>query len=282
MISLMTTRLSRDAEPLRPLQAVTLCVLVGVAGGGMLLLSAARPTAPVDGAIEWHEGSPLHAVVELLCLNHQAPTLYAGAVKNYLLGLGAGLTAVALAVALLAGGRGGRHDADDPPSEEPPVETVEEPAWEHGRHHTAPLRTARILCVLYLLWSFASMRWSAAPQIALGASLLLGIEFLWAFALSLTLTVRAAHLASRIVLAVLGVTAGVAIWYHYGRNPTLRADFPVGNPVFLATCLIPGITLALSLLFEGLTAYRASRSGKHLAVVIVALLLEKPWPWPSC
>ncbi len=113
-----------------------------------------------------------------------------------------------------------------------------------GKTSIGPLFAAQVLFVLYVLWSFASARWSRAPELAVGGSILLTIQLSWALCVGYGLSSVAARLASRALVAIMAVTASVAVWYHYGRNPTLRADFPLGNPSFLATCLIPGILLS--------------------------------------
>ena len=240
----MNDRPSDNDTPVRPLHVVMICIVSMTVAGVMLLLSAARPTAPVDGAIEWHEQSLLRALVELLCLNYQMPTFYADAIKNLILGIGAGLAVLALTIAIISGSRS--SDEDRAAETEPTV-----PASPSERHHIAPLMAAQVLFGLYLLWSFASSRWSSAPDVAVGASIFIGIPLLWAFALGHGLSSRAARIASRYIAWISGATAVTAIWYHYGRNPTLRADFPAGNPTFLAACLIPGILVSIGAVVAG-------------------------------
>ncbi len=72
----------RESSLIRPLHVVMFCLVVMTVAGGALLLSPAKPVAPVDGAIEWQEESPLRAVVQLLCLNYQVSTIHAGTVKT--------------------------------------------------------------------------------------------------------------------------------------------------------------------------------------------------------
>lgn len=266
---------------IRPLDVVMICIVMMTVAGGLLLLSAAKPTAPVDGAIEWHEESPLRAVVQLLCLNYQAPTHYAGAVKNLILGIGAGLAVLALTIAVVSGSR----TIDEEPGTAGPSLLGPDATLDRDgpgeRRHIAPLVAAQVLVGLYLLWSFASSRWSAAPGLAVGASILLTIPFLWSFALGHGLTSRAAMPASRAVALICGVTAVVAVWYHYGRNPTLRADFPVGNPTFLAACLIPGILISVGVLVARTPRLlRGVRAG-NLALAFGAIVVIGVCAWAS-
>jgi O-antigen ligase len=276
----MTVFRIREREAIRPLHVVLICLVVLTVGGGSLLLSAAESKTLVDGAIEWQAESPLRAVVQLLCLNYKFPTIHAGAVKIYLLGLGAGLTVIALSVAVAARGR--ENEEEGSPDEsiiEPAGATETETTPGPHKVHIAPLIAAQALIGLYLLWSFASSRWSAAPKLAVGGSVLLTIHALWAFGLGNGLSASAARIASRIVVIVTAVTALVALWYYYGRNPTIRAKFPFGNPTFLSACLIPGLLLAATLACERVSLVFRTRSARSVAVAVAALLVLTVGLW---
>lgn len=260
----------REPDAIRPLHVVMIVLVIVTLAGGCFLLSAARPTGPVDGAIEWQEQSPLRAVVELLCLNYRLPTFYAGAVKSLILGLGAGLAIIALGIAVVTRSRTSDEETEDDASVLAVDDTVESSSLSATpKAHIAPLVAAQVLVGLYLLWSFASSRWSLAPQIATGGSILLAIHLLWAFCLGNGLNPSAARLASRAVVVIITLTAVLAVWYHYGRNPTLRADFPVGNPIFLSACLIPGLLLAAALACE--KAADAVRTRRITPILLVVL-----------
>lgn len=241
---------SRDeADDVRPLNVVALFTLGAVVAGGMLFLSAPESTTLVDGAVEWRAESLLRAVVQLFCLNYQLPTIYAGEFKNYALGIGAGMLLLALAIAVIArspGGEAAGAEETQKGGAADPLDEVFEP--KRVKHHIAPLVAAQVLIALYLLWSFASSRWSSAPDLAIGGSILLTAHFLWSFGLGHGLNRLAACIAAWILVGLSAISAGVAVWYFYGRNPVLAAKFPCGNPSFLAACLLPGILVALALL----------------------------------
>ena len=260
----MSTIRVGDSAALRPLHVAILCAVFVVAAGGSWFLSAAESTTLVDGAVEWQVGSPLRAVVQLLCLNYQFPTVHAGAVKIYILGIGAGLATVFVSIAIAATRRGDedKTDTEVAPSFAPPAIADSDP---RPKTHIAALLAAQVLVGMYLLWSFASSRWSAAPTIAIGGSILLTTHFLWSFALGNALNPTAARIASRMIVAVTTVTAVMAIWYYYGRNPSLRAKFPFGNPNFLSACLIPGILLAVSLFCEKIARAVRAKDTRPLA-----------------
>ncbi len=263
-----------DSPSLRPLHVVMLALVVMTLGGGYLLLSAAESTTLVDGAIPWHAQSPLRAVVQILCLNYQMPTLNAGEIKNYLLGVGAGLAALALAIAVLSRDRTQGEENDTVALHVPVLERPRaDGSFSHDR--SAMVRTAALLAqgaaLLYLLWSFASSRWSVAPELSLGATLLLTIFLLWSFVLAHGLSPRAAAIAAHIWIAVAAVTAALALWYYYGRNWTIRAKFPFGNPNFLSTCLIPGMLLSIAQVAATVTTRH--RGAAHRTVVLLAALV---------
>lgn len=275
----MDARQIQSDSTIRPLDVVMICIVGMTVAGSMLLLSAAKPTAPVDGAIEWHEESLLRAVVQLLCLNYQVPTFYSGAIKNFILGIGAGLALLGLTVAVISGARTIDEEpaALGQPVASPDASTIRD--HHADRRHIAPLLAAQVLVGLYLLWSFASSRWATAPQLAVGASILLAIPFLWSFALGRGLTAHGATIAARAVALVTVLIAAIAIWYHYGRNPTLRAEFPAGNPTFLAACLIPGMLISIGTTITLAIGLAREVSIKRVASLVAGLLVISLGAW---
>lgn len=263
----------QQTSTLRPLQAVLIGLVAMAVAGGSWLLSAAESATLVDGAIEWQQESPLRAVVQLSCLNYQFPTIHAGTIKTYLLGVASGLAVLALGVGVLA-----RRIVADPNGSTVDAVSADDVIRSSRRGHLEPLFAAQLLLGLFLLWSFASYRRSAAPDLALGGSILLTIYYLWAFALGHGLNRSSARVAVRVMVGVSAVTAMLALWYYYGRNPTLRAKFPYGNPNFLSACLIPGILLATAFVGNFLSRAIRHRNARALigavpalAVIIVAL-----------
>jgi O-antigen ligase len=264
----------RQPKGLRSLDVVLICLLAVTVGGSSLLLSAAESNTLVDGAIEWHAESPLRAVVQLLCLDYRLPTIHAGAVKIYLLGIGAGLSILALTIAVAASRRTDEEDVDtDVPAAGAKPADKHAGAQGPGKAHVAPLVAAQLLVALYLLWSLASSRWSAAPELAVGGSALLIIHALWAYGLGNGLGAAGARVASRILVMITALTAVTALWYYYGRNPTLRAKFPFGNPNFLAACLIPGLLLAGTFCCERLIVAVRTKRARPVGAMLLALVV---------
>lgn len=253
----------RDYDVFRPLHVVLMVILLVTVGGSSLLLSAAESATPVDGAIEWSVESPLRAVVQLLCLNYAYPTIHAGDVKAAILGFGAGLALLAFAVSVVMR-RTGDDDAE-------PVGAEVQAAGGLGRVQLPSVVAAQILFGMYLVWSFASAGWSAAPRLAIGGSIILLIQFVWALAVGVGLPRRGVRVAAWGMLVIGVVTALAAIWYFYGRNPTIRAKFPSGNPNFLAASLLPAMLLGVALVGGSIGWARAK--SKRLNPLIPASIL---------
>lgn len=270
-------RLARIDDPnaIRPLHVVLICLVMAGVGGGFMLLSAAEPPALPDGAIPWNEESPLRAVVRLLCLNYQSPTIYADAVKRLSFGLATGLATLALGFALLAGTRSANEVHDDGDIS---FGAGQQDADTANKRQVTPLLAAQLLAGLYVIWSFASASWSGAKYLALGGSVLLAIQVLWAYTLSIGLSARAAGHAVKAFVGMCVAMALVAIWYHYGRKPEMRVDFPVGDPISLAACLIPGILLSIGWLFAWVGKVRTRQGGAvWIGLLIIVIIVAQLW-----
>lgn len=265
---------SVQSETLNPMHIVMIVLVIAIVGGGCFLLSTPRSTHLMEGAVEWHEGSPLRAFVQLLCLNYQAATLHAGTIKNYVLGIGAGLSIIVLVVAIVVRDKGENHPKDSHSVMETAMADDEQQfkGLTISNRRAAPLLSAQVLVILYILWSFASSRWSSAPGLAVGGSALLAIQFLWSLGLGHGLNSRAACVAARFFFGIIVATAVIAIWYYYGRNPGLRAMFPFGNPTFLSACLIPGIVLSISFLVKIISDVIIDKRKLHIGLVLLTLL----------
>ncbi len=276
----MSEQLGRtESSTLTALDAALLAVLVMTVGGGGLLLSAAESTTLVDGAIEWREDSPLRAVVRLLCLDYRFPTTHADEIKNYLLGTGAALAVLAMTWALAARSRGmeGRPPVNDTQRDADSTAFEDESA-KAKKSHLAPGVGAQLLVGFYLLWSVASSRWSAAPELAAGGTLQVALFFLWSFCLAHGLSRKAARVAAYIVVAVTAVVAVIAVWYYFGRNPVIRAKFPFGNPGFLSAGLLPGMILSIALGCGAVSSLRTFDGRKIAALfVFMAVLVLSGW-----
>jgi len=266
-----------NPDSYKPMHVVMIVLVIATLSGAFTLLSVPESTRLVDGAREWSENSPLRSVVRILCLDYAYPTYYADSVKTFVFGIAAALAVLAVAVAIWLGEAPGEAraegdilatDADEGP------DSAEGHGASAAKRHIPPLLAAQLLAGLFVLWSFASTTWSGAPALAYGASVLVAIHFLWAFSLGNTLNRIAARAAANALLVVSALTAAVAVWYYYGRNDTLRAKFPFGNPIFLATCLLPALLVAVSVVVgqvRTLIGRGGEFNGGRLVVALVAL-----------
>lgn len=262
-----------DSDSIGPIQAVVVAVAIAVLLGGTLLLSAPPTTELMEGAVPWKEGSPLQSLVGLLCLNYQSGTAYPDTIKNYVLGIGAAVAAIAVGIQLLAGRREGNDDVAAPVSEDGVGATRAVSPLARRKSHVSPIVSALILSALFLMWSFASSRWSAAPELAIGGSLLVTGWFLWSASLGAVLRGRAVLAIVAVMIVITGAASAIAIWYFHGRNPGLRAMFPFGNPSLLATCLLPGILLSLCMVVGLIGPSSLKRVSKLLGIVGCAVVV---------
>ena len=147
--------------------------------------------------------------------------------------------------------------------------------------HLGMVSAAQLMLVAFGIWSFAGVFWSDAPDYALGGTILLGIQIFWAFALGLILNRTAARAVAYILLAVCALTAVMAISYHGVRSPVLRASYPIGNPLMLAACLIPGVLVAVAVVASAVrTSVRGHRGFVPQSDVVVPprILVQRPLP----
>jgi O-antigen ligase len=251
---------------------VLLLALFAVALAGVCLLtSAGKPAVLPDGAVEWDPDSILLALVEILDLQYAQPTPQGVAIKRLVHGAAAGLALLIVVAGWVAWSR---QEAESETGD-----TVVEVADAGAGAATQPItrrqlnsiRTAQVMLLLYVLWSHASWFWADAPAYARGGAWLLTVQAVWAFALGFGFNRRAAGVAGWIMLAVLALTGLLAVAYHAQRNPTLRASYPIGNPIFLASCLLPGCLLAGAGVARGAAALRTRRPLSGAGIVLLAL-----------
>jgi len=243
-----------------------LVVLALTLAGSCWLLSASPGTE--EGHIPWRSQSILRVITTLMALSFEYPTRRGTEIKWLVAGLGA---AAALVVAGLAWYRTAREDRSEL--------TAPTPSLGPGMRCTSGAATvAQIAMILFAGWSLASALWARWPEAAVGEGVRQWIFVLWALALGRSLSARSARQACRVVIVVLTLTAAVGVWYFIERNPYQRLKFPIGNPIFLAACLVPAITLGLGQLAARIRSDQpaASWSGSRwvgLAASLAALLV---------
>lgn len=267
---------------LRTHHVVILFVVAIVLGGNCLLTSADRGTE--EGAIPWSPTSLLHPLVEVLNLRYALPTPHGVEIKSFVFGTG---TAVLMCVAAIGWFWTDRDSSpaiantpDDASIAAPPSPRASAKPVTGGiaGPNMSSLTGGQIMFALLVAYSLFSANWSFAPDFALGGTAVLTTGVFWALALGRGLNRDAAKLASRILVAVCALTAALAVWYFYERNPHFRAKYPVGNPLFLAAVLLPGILLSMCGLAERLHASirigsaRPLRTAPTYLVALVVLM----------
>ncbi|MCA9251581.1 MAG: O-antigen ligase family protein [Phycisphaerae bacterium] len=272
------SRLIRIVNPneLKPVHVVMLALVTLGLAGNCLLTSAGKPTVLQDGANAWPADSLLLAIVEILDLQYAQPTPNGIAIKSLVAGTaaGVGLIIAALGIFLRARSLDEATDDDAVIEVDDDRSAVVAPEKTDGRakKHIDPILASQVLMLLYLAWAFAGTLWSNAPGFAFGGAVTLGVNLAWAFVLAMSLSRRAAIFAGYSLFGVLVVTAGIAGWYYLERNSTLRASYPVGNPLFLAACLIPGMLIAISCVARVVSGSSGAGAGRRVAMLAIFAL----------
>lgn len=228
-------------------------IIVTLAAGCLLISARAGGEA---GQRPWQPDSALRVITELMTLNHQYPTPRGTEIKWLVQGLGAAAAALAAAYAWTIRTR---REEDDWPTPDSPRVSESPGGLRASLSAMAPASAAQIALVLFTLWMMLSALWSFWPQASLGEGVRQAIGTVWAIAIARTLSVRGARFAAAGLVGVLAVTAMLGVWYYFERSPDQRLKFPIGNPIFLAACLIPGITVALAVCAGGLDGLRRRR-----------------------
>lgn len=253
-----------------------LLILLAVTVGGALLFVSAG-AAVEAGHVPWKPGSALHFVTRLLNFDAAYATPKGNGVKRLAQGLGA---AAVLALAAVMWYR--RHSPrsvlvpdvlDNEPTNAPPTPTAR---WHEA---ITPAEGAQMALLGLAGWSFLAALWSPWPGASVAESGVLAIGAVWAVCLGRNFSRRAATVGAIVLIALLAVTAALGIWYYHVRNPHQRLKFPVGNPLFLAACLLPGILLAAHLTIGLLrsamrTGHRWTYAG---AAAVAACLVPLLW-----
>lgn len=234
-----------DAErQMRPYHRWLVAMVVLTLGSTCLLVSAGHGAK--EGTQPWAYNSMLRAVVEMLNFQYAYPTTRGTEVKWLTQGLGA-------AAALMTAGlvwyvRTGRRREEEELARlsQPEASSETSPSEPAGAIPISPVTAAQILMLGFGIWAILSFLWAHWPAAALGEGLRNLFVIIWAVALGRTLNRWSSQRAGIGMAVVLTVTAVLGIWYHYERNPTLRLEFPIGNPLFFAACMLPGLMLAVA------------------------------------
>lgn len=224
---------------MRPYQRWLVVMVIATVGATCLLVSAGHGAK--EGTLAWGPNSLLRVLVEMLNFNYAFPTPRGNDVKWLAQGLGA--AAAVMTAGVLWYVRTGRRRED---SDAALATESAQRANRSLRERIGLCGAAQLAMLAFGLWAVLSYRWAHWPAVAMGEGLRNLFVIVWAVALARTLTHRSALRAGAGMAVVLAITAIVGIWYHYERNPFLRLEFPIGNPIFFAACMLPALMLGLA------------------------------------
>jgi O-antigen ligase len=195
--------------------------------------------------------SLLKPVVELLALDARWPTVRGVEIRDLFFYAGAAVLTFIAGFRLLTSGAASRLGLDD--------------VLDFRRRVSSPYFW---WCVL-LIVSVVSSVFSHAPDMCKGQTIIRFMHLAWWWPLAALLIPSHARKLAGWLTAVLGALAILALWYHLEREqPRLR--YPIGNELFLAACLLPGLFVAIG--FIGGWLGKACRSCAGRAYVFLPLV----------
>lgn len=263
----------RDPDEIRPVHVVMLAVVVLGVAANCWLTSASQPAFLPDGAREWREDSLLLAVVELFNLNYSQPTPLGVAIKTLATMTAAGIGVLIAGISILSRSRDENQiDATDTVIDIRSAADRETADGAPIKKHINPVHAAQLLLGAAVVWAAASVLWSPSPDFALNESILFAAQVSWAFALYVTLNRKMARYAMHILIVILALTGLLAALYHGERNPVVRASYPLGNPIVLATFMGAGLMLAIAMIPAGAAAIMKKRGAFGVAVIVLSVI----------
>ena len=251
----------RAQGDLTPLNVVMIFVVIATCFA-VCFLNSPPPERTPDGAVPWADGSVLKALTDALAFDFSIPTPLGIGVKNLVFGIACGVGAMIVSLGLFAASRSRERDftlVEDQPAEQP---------VSHLQKQIDAFQGAQVLLVLLLAMSFLSSLWAPMAELAIGGSILLLGQCLWVFAIRHGLNGRACRVAVSGLAVVLTLTAALAVAYYYERNRTMRAGYPIGNPLFFAACLMPAVLICFCWIAS---SFSALLRGQRRALICLGL-----------
>jgi O-antigen ligase len=206
-----------------------------------------NPAAPVR---EWPAGSVLQHIVWAVSLGYRLPTLRGVEAKTLLVSL---LSGILLIWATLRTLRGRLELFQDLP---------EAGAVADRRVGAATLSLFAV--GMLLIWALLSAFWSCDASTAIGSTWVLSLGWLWAAGFGLHGHRRLVRPMTDVLLAAASVTAALSLWYGHERAVEARLSWPLGNPLSLASVMVPTVLVAAGRLFEQLASW--SQPGHRASV----------------
>lgn len=198
---------------------------------GAVLLANCLLTCPSRFS-ERHQAdtSALRPVVEFLSLGGQWPTMRGVEVRNLVYYAGAAALTGLAGIGLILARRRSRLTLDD--------------LFDARARARGPV----FWWIILLITSAVSSFYSHASEVCQGQTMVRLLHFAWWWPLAGLLSVRDARRLCWALMAALAATAALGLWYHVARvlpdQPEARLQYPMGNELWLAACLLPAILIA--------------------------------------
>lgn len=233
-----------EHEPIRPASDTyplrwsdyLLLALVGIGLLGATLLG--NPAHEASRA--WPQGSFLRPIVWLLSLGFGLPTSHGIEIKSLvvtiissLLLVGATLRLIRRRVGLLDDWQGFRGDTTQR------VSAATLSAWA---------------ALLLVVWGWLSATWSPDAAISFGSVWVFSLGWVWAAGLALHGHRSIVRPLTDVLLGAAAITAILSLWYWKVRAAEARLGWPMGNPLLLASVMVPAVVLGTGRLADRIRA----------------------------
>jgi O-antigen ligase len=246
-----------DESPTARRTSAALAIVAGAALIGNCLLNS--PSRFSDRQLQ--DTSPLSWVVWLLALGGQFPTARGVEIRNLVFYFPAAILAIIAGARLTLSKVRPRMSEDD--------------LWDFRSRAASPY----FWWCLLLIDSALSSWYSHAPAICKGQTIARLLQAAWWWPLAALLVPRHVRSVTVTLVAALAATAAVGIWYQLARvmpdNPSARLQYPMGNELWLAACLLPGVFVALGLIAARPRPAWLCAAVLALVVIAAALILTR-------
>lgn len=224
---------------------VLLLAVVGLAGSALL----GNPTAPLRA---WSAGSLLEPVVRVLSLSYSLPTLRGIEVKTLVVSVISGVLLVWAGLRVLGGQLRVLPDLPD---------------GDDATSRRVSAATLSLVAVAMLIvWALASGYWARDAAIALGSTWVLSLGWAWAGGVALHGRRRLVRPMIDAMLAAASVTALLSLWYGQERAVEARLGWPLGNPLSLASVMVPSVLLAAGRVAEAIASLARGDTDRSRAI----------------
>lgn len=226
---------------------------------GLGLLGATLLGNPQASSRAWPAGSVLERIVWILSLGYSLPTSRGLEIKSLLTALISGLLLIGATIRLI---RRRVRLLDD---------------WQGFHGSTTQRANAATLSVwaalLLIVWGWLSASWAGDVAIAFGSVWVFSLGWVWAAGLALHGHRSIVRPLADVLLGVAAVTAVLSLWYWKVRSQDARLGWPMGNPLLLASVMLPPVLIGAGRLAEHIEElWRQGWQGRRVAATAACAL----------